>query len=104
MARRHENTSFVCLHCAAHVPACDNGGYRNHCPHCLWSLHVDDRPGDRAATCQGPMRPVGLTRPRGKGLAVVHRCTSCGVRRVNCLAVDTVAPDDLDALLRLPPA
>jgi len=50
------------------------------------------------------MRPVGLTQPRGKGLAVVHHCTGCGSRRVNRLAADTVAPDDLDVVLALPPA
>jgi len=104
VARRHENSSFVCLHCLACVPACTNGGYRNHCPHCLWSLHVDDRPGDRSSSCRAPMRPVGLTQPRGKGLAVVHHCTGCGSRRVNRLAADTVAPDDLDVVLALPPA
>jgi RNHCP domain len=104
VARRRDNTSFVCLHCAAYVPACTNGSYRNHCPSCLWSHHLDDRPGDRASDCHGPMEPIGLTRPRGKGLAVVHRCLRCGVRRVNRIAVDTAAPDDIDRLLALPPA
>jgi len=50
------------------------------------------------------MEPIGLTRPRGKGLAVMHRCQRCGVRRVNRIAADTVSPDDLDRLLELPPA
>ncbi len=104
MARRHENTSFVCQFCAAYVPACTNGGYRNHCPYCLWSVHLDVQPGDRSSDCRGPMEPVGLTRPRGKGLAVVHRCTRCGVRRVNRIADETDVPDDLDIVLRLPAA
>jgi hypothetical protein len=85
------------------VPACTNGSYRNHCPHCLWSLHVDDRPGDRGSGCGAPMAPIGLTRPRGKGLAVVHRCLRCGVRRVNRVAAGTRAPDDIDVLCALPP-
>lgn len=50
------------------------------------------------------MEPVGLTRPRGKGWALVHRCVVCGARRINRLALDTVEPDDLDAVLQLPPA
>jgi hypothetical protein len=104
VARRRDNTSFVCLNCAAYVPACTNGSYRNHCPNCLWSRHLDDRPGDRSSGCGGPMEPIGLTHPRGKGLAVLHRCLRCGVRRVNRIAADTVAPDDLDQLLALPPA
>lgn len=103
MSRRIENTAFVCLHCAASVRPCGNGSYRNHCPHCLWSAHVDDRPGDRASPCAAPMRPVGLTELRGKGLAVVHRCVRCGLRRANRIARDTEQPDDLDALLALPP-
>ncbi len=50
------------------------------------------------------MEPVGLTRPRGKGWAIVHRCLVCGVRRTNRLALDTRGSDDLDAVVRLPPA
>lgn len=50
------------------------------------------------------MAPVGLTSRRGKGLAIVHECQRCGTRRANRLAADTVAPDDIDALARLPPA
>ncbi|HZC26878.1 MAG TPA: RNHCP domain-containing protein [Actinopolymorphaceae bacterium] len=103
-SRASENAAFTCLCCTAEVPACTGGGYRNHCPHCLWSSHVDELPGDRASHCGGPMEPVGLTRPRGKGWALVHLCVACGVRRVNRLAVDTVVPDDLDVGLQLPPA
>ena len=36
---------FFCAHCGKWVPPL---GYssRNHCPFCLWSLHVDINPGD----------------------------------------------------------
>jgi hypothetical protein len=47
------------------------------------------------------MRPVGLTQPRGKGLAIVHRCTVCGTTRVNRIAAGTVAPDDVAVLAEL---
>jgi len=104
MARRDENTFFVCVHCGQDVAPVSNGSYRNHCPHCLWSLHVDVLPGDRASGCHGPMAPVGLTRPRGKDVAIVHVCRVCGQRGVNKLARDTEMPDDLDAVLELPPA
>lgn len=77
-----------------------NGGYRNHCPACLWSRHVDGaRPGDRAWACGGPMRPVGLDHRAGKGWMVVHRCEWCGGIRRNRLARDTVQPDDPGAVL-----
>jgi hypothetical protein len=80
-----------------------NGSYRNHCPNCLWSRHVDVTPGDRASGCGGLMAPVGLRYKPGKGYQVVHRCERCGATAVNRVAEDTVQADDLDALLRLPP-
>ncbi|GAB3743622.1 RNHCP domain-containing protein [Microlunatus parietis] len=88
MSRECENQSFTCAHCGAGVRPLAGGSYRNHCPQCLWSVHVDVRPGDRAADCGGPMRPVRLVQPRGKRLAVVHRCLTCGVESTNRLAVD----------------
>lgn len=78
-----------------------NGGYRNHCPACLWSMHVDDNPGDRASACGGPMRPAGLDQRSGKGWMIMHRCIECGTARPNRVAVDTVQPDDIDAVVRL---
>jgi hypothetical protein len=47
------------------------------------------------------MRPVGLTQPRGKGLAIEYRCLVCGTSRVNRIAAGTVAPDDVDVLASL---
>lgn len=99
MSRRDENTSFICIHCHCDVLPLVNGSYRNHCPACLWSLHVDERPGDRAAACGAPMRPVALRQPRGKGWAIVHACTRCGARQTNRLALDDLRqPDSIDAI------
>jgi len=76
-----------------------SGSFRNHCPHCLWSRHVDDQPGDRAADCGGPMRPVRIEHRSGKGMVLVHCCEWCGHRSVNRVAVDDPAqPDAADAL------
>ena len=68
--------------------------HRNHCPFCLWSLHLDlKKPGDRMATCSGGMKPVGLSfkseggKKRGE-LCVMHRCQKCGVKAKNRLAAD----------------
>jgi hypothetical protein len=47
------------------------------------------------------MEPVAVVKPRGKGLAIVHRCVVCGMQRSNQLAQNTVAPDDLDMVMRL---
>jgi hypothetical protein len=84
------------LHCGAAVEALQNGSYRNHCPVCLYSLHVDERPGDRASSCGGLMEPVAVDYRSAKGFMVVHRCLRCGFTRPN-----RAAPDDMDALIRL---
>jgi hypothetical protein len=78
-----------------------NGSYRNHCPHCLYSRHVDEHPGDRAAGCRALMRPVAVEHHPAKGLMLVHRCTSCGARRRNRTAEDPRQGDDLDRVLAL---
>lgn len=101
MSRTQQNTSFTCVHCGTDVPALRNGSYRNHCPACLWSLHVDTTPGDRASDCRAPMRPVSLVQPRGKRLAVVHECTRCGHRQANRLALDDPASDSPEAIAAL---
>ena len=80
--RRTED--FTCVQCGAPVVG---DGYTNHCPACLWSVHVDINPGDRAADCGAPMRPVGLEQRAGEW-RVVHECTACGYRKANRLAAE----------------
>jgi hypothetical protein len=75
-----------------------NGSYRNHCPVCLWSRHVDVKPGDRASDCMGMMQPVRMDHRSGKGLVIIHRCTRCAFVRANRIARDTVQEDDLGAI------
>ncbi|HKE52871.1 MAG TPA: RNHCP domain-containing protein [Actinomycetes bacterium] len=101
MTRTAQNQGFTCENCGIDVLPLTNGSYRNHCPACLCSKHVDNRPGDRAAGCGGLMRPVALDyRPR-KGQLLVHRCDRCGRIQPNRVAVDCEQPDDLDVLLRV---
>ena len=94
MSRKTENTGFDCAHCGAYVPPLTNGSYRNHCPGCLWSIHVDEIPGDRASDCLGLMKPVGLRYRGDKGYQLVHLCEKCGVQKVN-----RAAPDDMAVLI-----
>jgi RNHCP domain-containing protein len=75
-----------------------NGSYRNHCPLCLWSKHLDVNPGDRASECMGMMRPDRMDHRSGKGLVIIHHCIRCGVVRANRLAQDTVQADDIGAI------
>ena len=91
---------FTCLHCGREVPPL---GYtsRNHCPYCLWSLHVDVLPGDRANPCGGLLRPVKTEPDPKKGFVIVHRCEKCGAT-VRCkAALRGNTPDDNDLLIRL---
>ncbi|MEV2274794.1 RNHCP domain-containing protein [Nocardiopsis sp. NPDC049922] len=101
ISRTTENTGFTCAHCAAAVAPLANGGYRNHCPVCLYSLHVDVVPGDRAHRCRALMRPVAVEYHSAKGHMIVHACAGCGQRRRNRVAEDPHQGDDLDAVIAL---
>jgi len=80
---------FLCEHCRQPVPGRAPGTeHRNHCPHCLWSLHADLKPGDRRSKCRGGMEPVGVTVRRGGEWALIHRCTACGKVALNRIAGD----------------
>ncbi|WP_432589194.1 RNHCP domain-containing protein [Streptomyces sp. HD1123-B1] len=99
--RTTENTGFTCAYCGRAVVALANGGYRNHCPYCLHSLHVDISPGDRANDCRALMRPVAVEHHSAKGYMIVHQCTGCGTRGRNRMADDPHHGDDLDTVLAL---
>jgi rubrerythrin len=89
--RTKEN--FRCLQCGTFV---EGNGYTNHCPHCLWSRHVDINPGDRAASCSGMMEPIDLSITGGKS-SIRHRCRACGFERNN--KIDPA--DDKEVLISL---
>jgi hypothetical protein len=82
------NEGFTCEHCGAEVLPLLRGGFRNHCPQCLWSKHVDHVPGDRANTCRGLMVPVRVEPDAKREYLVVHRCIRCGQVRRNRAALD----------------
>jgi hypothetical protein len=87
--------------CRQHVMSLRNGGYRNHCPSCLSSLHVDDHtPGDRKSLCHGIMKATGL-KFSGKGWQIVHKCLKCGTERVNKIAERDVQSDDWTMIVLL---
>ena len=97
-ARRDGSTSFRCRRCGLDVPVHAVGtAHRNHCPNCLWSRHVDDTPGDRAAECGSLMEPIAIS-VRGDGeWVLVHRCAGCDTVHLNRTAGD----DNPLILLRL---
>ena len=76
------DAGFICSHCQREVKPL---GYtsRNHCPFCLWSLHVDIMPGDRQNACRGEMRPLFAEPEARRGYIITHECTVCGARSRN---------------------
>lgn len=81
--------SFVCKNCGWLVsPRGAGSDHRNHCPNCLYSLHLDQEPGDRASDCGGIMEPISIwIRNRGEW-ALIHRCKRCGQLHSNRIAAD----------------
>lgn len=96
------NQPFECVECGASVPPLAGGGYRNHCPYCLHSLHVDINPGDRANPCRGVLEPVAVEHAQKKGWVIVYRCRACGATSRNRAALaDPACPDDFALIVAL---
>jgi len=83
----------VCENCGFEIIG---NGYTNHCPHCLWSKHVDINPGDRASNCGGMMEPVTYEKT-SDGVSIVHKCQKCRHLKKNKLSNE----DDFEKLLKL---
>jgi hypothetical protein len=101
---------FRCAHCRAFVsaePIISGVKNRNHCPYCLWSIHVDLlEVGDRLAACKEKMEPIGLTIKKTRKkygetaqgeLMIIHCCVDCGKISINRIAAD----DDPDKIYQL---
>ena len=90
------DNGFVCVNCGKEVMPL---GYtsRNHCPHCLHSLHVDIIPGDRKNTCRGVLKPIAIENSSKKGYVIVFKCEKCKTISRNKSASD----DDFSKLLEI---
>lgn len=86
----HETVeTFICASCGNTVAPPEQGtANRNHCPHCLHSLHLDLRPGDRRSGCRGVMIPIGVWVKADGEWSIIHRCEGCGFIRSNRIAGD----------------
>ena len=106
----NKRKGFPCSHCHQFVSVDSFIGtqFRNHCPFCLWSRHVDFRKsGNRQSQCQGEMKPIGLTfkhegydnygKLKQGELMIVHQCLACGSFSINRIAAD----DDPEVILKL---
>jgi len=85
---------FVCRVCGTNV----NGtGYTNHCPNCLFSLHVDELvPGDRQSNCNGLMEPIKAEIENGE-YVLTHKCQKCKKVMKN----KTSQEDNFEEILKL---
>jgi hypothetical protein len=91
---------FLCGNCGLLVPGNAPGTeYRNHCPTCMFSKHVDSSPGDRAASgaCGSKMEPI-KTRVTTSDVQVLHHCTGCSHEKWNRIAAD----DNVATILSIP--
>jgi hypothetical protein len=97
MGKKEENTAFICAVCHRSVLPFKHGTYRNHCPFCLTSVHLDVLPGDRKSTCKGIMKPIGVKNHSKKGWQIVHQCLKCRMEKVNVVGID----DDWSKIIEL---
>ncbi|MCL5434018.1 MAG: RNHCP domain-containing protein [Candidatus Marsarchaeota archaeon] len=89
--RRKEN--FKCINCEREV---EGNGYTDHCPYCLYSLHVDINPGDRKESCKGIMKPIKTVDERNN-IIIYYKCQKCRIKR----KVNASANDDIELLYQL---
>ncbi len=104
-----KNIYFQCKNCERKISKEKVIGtlYRNHCPHCLYSIDIDLSPGDRNSKCKGVMMPIGLTfKKEGKDkygkqrqgeLMIIHECKKCKKFSINRIAGD----DNSDSILQI---
>ena len=86
---------FVCENCGKEV---DELGYtaRDHCPYCLYSKHVDISPGDRANSCKGLLKPIGIEKFKDT-FKILYKCEKCKKEHKNIMAND----DNYDLIIEL---
>ncbi len=88
-AAKGPGPTFICEYCQQVAVSQPPGTkHRNHCPRCLWSLHVDIGPGDRISGCRGLMEPIAVWVRYNDEWAIVHRCKRCRILRINRIAGD----------------
>lgn len=89
---------FICAKCNKKVSLSAPGTHnRNHCPFCLYSLHVDEESGDRKSLCKGLMKPIAKFYRKNGEEVLVHECEKCGFVRYNRIAGD----DNFDLVEKL---
>ena len=86
---------FICLNCGKKVEKLEYSS-RDHCPHCLYSLHVDINPGDRQNNCKGLLKPIDLEKFKDT-YTIIYRCEKCNQLHKNIMAKD----DNYEEIIKL---
>ena len=86
---------FTCLNCKMEVPKLSYSA-RDHCPNCLYSMHLDINPGDRSNECHGLMKPIGIEKYKDT-YKIIYKCLKCGEIHKNKVAID----DNMDLIIEL---
>ena len=86
---------FICENCGYDVSKLKYSA-RDHCPNCLCSKHVDIMPGDRANSCLGIMKPIGIEKYKNT-YKIIYKCSKCGQIHKNKMADD----DNYDLIIKL---
>ena len=86
---------FICENCNKPV---NKLGYtsRDHCPHCLYSKHVDINPGDRQNSCKGLLKPIDIEKYKNT-YKIIYKCIKCNQIHKNIMAND----DNFDKVIEL---
>lgn len=87
---------FTCTNCGYEVNPL---GYtaRDHCPKCLYSIHLDINPGDRKSTCHGILKPIGIEKSKKEKYKIIYKCEKCKMLHKNISATD----DNMDEIIKL---
>lgn len=84
---------------------CNNCGYlvnplkytaRDHCPSCLYSIHIDINPGDRRNECLGNLIPIGIEKFKDT-YKIIYKCDKCHKTHKNIMARD----DNMNIIIEL---
>lgn len=86
---------FICEKCGGKINKL-NYTARDHCNKCLYSKHVDINPGDRANSCKGLLKPIGIEKFKDT-YKIIYKCEKCGQLHKNIVASD----DNFDLIIDL---
>lgn len=91
-----KDNGFECIWCGKAIKELKYSS-RDHCTHCLASLHVDNNPGDRANSCCGILFPIDIAISGKKGYIIKYKCSKCGKIHNNKNAID----DEFSTILKV---